>query len=122
MMLLSLLATCVSVASVQVVLISRALLFVVSILFKRDASYIDGVNICYLSKLLLHAMRSICYFWPWQEKHHIILHIFDVFMTNICLEEKWSVVSAKLGEGGGWDWALSCLVYSVSKAPLSNLY
>ena len=82
-MLLSLLATCVSVASVQVVLISRALLFVVSFLFKRDASYIDAVNIFYLSKLPLHAMTSICYFWPWQEKHLIILHIFDVIMTNM---------------------------------------
>ena len=85
-MLLSLLATCVSVVSVQVVLITyylRALLFVVSFLFKRDASYIDAVNIFYLSKLPLHAMTSICYFWPWQEKHLIILHIFDVIMTNM---------------------------------------
>ena len=32
----------------------------VSILFKRDASDIDGVNICYLSKLPLHAIKCIC--------------------------------------------------------------
>ena len=58
----------------------------VSILFKRDASYIDGVNICYLNKLLLHAMTCM------------LLHIIDVFIWQIFVE--WSVVSAKLAEVG----------------------
>ena len=72
----------------------------VSILFKRDASDIDGVNICYLSKLLLHAQWH-AYVTSGHDRSNITLYSTSLtcFWQIFVKKKSWVLLLLNWGRG-----------------------